>query len=324
MKRLTNNIKIGDHEFNFVTEFEAESTYESFTDTCTITLPTKIQFQGKPIAEGVNSVFKIGDKVKVMLGYDFNNQTVFQGYVTMIGTQTPLQIHCQDAMYLFKNVSYHKSFKSVTLKELVNYLMSKISEPLKVNVTMDASLGKFMIDSSTGTAVFEELKKTYGISSFIRDNELFVGLSFNSNNTESYRKEKEFVFQKQIIEDDLEYKSEADRKIKVHASSIDSNNKKIEYTTGDSEGDKVDVFAFNLSSSDLKKFADEQLERQKYNGFEGDFLTFGNPLVRHGDVAKLVDLKYPERDGKYIVKKVVTTFGSGGYRQRISLGKKLS
>lgn len=325
MKRLTCNIKVGEHQFNFVSDVEISSSYETYTDTCSIKIPSKIQFEGKSIIQGNNNtIFKAGDKVTVDLGYDFQNQTVFTGYLTKVSTTTPLILHCEDAMYLFKKATYTKSFKSVSLKELVNFLVSGIKEPIKANVTMDVQLGKFMIENNaTGVQVFEELKKTYGISSFIRGGELFVGMSYNSD-TANYSKEKEFIFQQQVIDDSLEYQNKDERKVKIHAVSIDKNNKKMEYSTGDADGEKVDIFGYDLSSGDLKKLAEEALNKHRVDTLEGDFTTFGNPLVRHGDKAKLNDLKYPERNGVYIVKQVSTTFGTGGYRQRISLGKKLS
>ncbi|GAB3194720.1 hypothetical protein ABID22_000129 [Pontibacter aydingkolensis] len=325
MKRLTNLIKIGQHEINYVSEVEIESSYENFTDKCTIRMPTKIQWQGKPIIQGSNNtIFKIGDKVEVNLGYDFKNQKTFTGYVTKVSTQTPLEIVCEDAMYLFKKVTYNKSFKKVSLKELVDFLMEKIDEKFKVNITMDVQLGQFIIKKATGVQVLEELKKTYGINSFFRDGELYVGMAYNTKNTTSYRLEKEFVFQQQIIDDSLEYLSAEDRKIKIKATSIDDKNQKIEYETGDADGESRDIFAYNLSAKDLKVLADNSISKYKYSGFEGDFTTFGNPRVRHGDAAKLVDWQYPERNGTYIVKAVTTTFGNNGFRQQVTLAQKIS
>lgn len=326
MKRLTNLITVGNHQFNFVSEVDINSSYETYTDTCTITIPSNVKWEGKSIISGANNtIFKLGDKVKVELGYDFNNQTVFTGYLTRVKTGDNIQLICEDEMYQFKKLTYTKSFKKVSLKELVDFLLTKVKEPVKSEVTLDVQLGKFLIENdATGVQIFEELKKTYGINSFFRDGVLYVGMAYNTNNTSSYRKEKEFVFQRQIISDSLEFRTSEERKIKIHAVSIDDKNQKIEYTAGDYDGQKVDIFGYDKTQKDLKAIAEAALPKYKFTGFDGSFLTFGNPLLRHGDVASLIDLKYPERTGKYIVKEVNTTFGSNGYKQEISLAEKIS
>ena len=51
--------------FDFVNEVEIETSYENLTDTAKITIPRKLNFDGKPIAVGVDSIFKRGDSVKI-------------------------------------------------------------------------------------------------------------------------------------------------------------------------------------------------------------------------------------------------------------------
>lgn len=323
MKRLTSIIEIGDLKFNYVNKVEVNTSYETYTDTAIIKIPNNIKYEGKSIVIGSNStIFKLGDKVSISLGYDFNYQVVFEGYLAKVNTSNTIELHCEDAMYLFKRATYSKSFKSVNLSDLIDFMLADISSEIKLNITIDVELGKFYIDSATGTQVFEELKDTYGINSFVRDGELFVGLSYSGD--VDYAVEKEFVFQNQIISDSLVYKSEEERKVKLKATSINDKNEKIEYTMGDSAGETVEIFAYDLTEDDLKTFAEASIVKNRFSGFEGSFITFGNPLVRHGDKVKLIDLKYPERNGTYIVKSVKTTFGLNGFRQEIFISQKLN
>ena len=70
--------------FDFVNNVEINTSYENLTDTAKITLPRKLNFDGKPIVVGVTSLFKRGDKVKIELGYFPNLRTVFNGYIGLI------------------------------------------------------------------------------------------------------------------------------------------------------------------------------------------------------------------------------------------------
>ena len=57
---------------------------------------------------------------------------------------------------------------------------------------------------------------------------------------------------------------------------------------------------------------------------EGTLTLFGIPFVRKGDVVRLTDKDRPERDGKrFRVDAVTYGFGTGGYRQEVTLGKRI-
>jgi hypothetical protein len=73
----------------------------------------------------------------------------------------------------------------------------------------------------------------------------------------------------------------------------------------------------------MKAIADEEIERLRYEGYRGTFTTFGAPRIEHGDVIDLRSDAYPERDGRYLVRAVTTTFGVGGFRQEVTLDSKI-
>lgn len=63
----------------------------------------------------------------------------------------------------------------------------------------------------------------------------------------------------------------------------------------------------------------EYLTKLYYTGFRGSVLTFGQPVIRHGDAMVLQNKVLPEQDGKYLIKQVTTTQGMQGYRQKAML-----
>jgi hypothetical protein len=316
MLRLSSYIKIGTIEFDFCCSVEISSSWQNLTDTAKIIIPRKITFEGKNIVAGSDPIFKRGDKVEIQLGYDDQLKTHFEGYVTQIKPELPIEIFCEDAMWLLKQKVVTKSYPSVNLKTL---LTDCIGNTLPFEAT-DINLGKFRITRATVAQVIEELRKTYGITSFIRGGKLFSGLAYYP----SQRNEEVFDFTRNIIESDLEYKIAEDTKIKVEAISILSDNTKIEETVGDTDGEVRTMHYYNLSRTDLKATATREIDKLRYTGYRGRITTFGEPFVKHGDGAIIIDDKLTEKQGTYLIKAVNYTFGTSGFRQEIELDRKIA
>lgn len=319
------HVSIGDIRFDFVTELEIISTWEELTSTCTITIPKKATVDGKPLVEGAASIFNVGDPVRIRAGYDLSYDVIYEGYVTYVKTGFPIQIICEDAMWLFKRQTYAKAFKDVTLKGLVDYLLSKITTKITVvNSFPDLKLGKFRIGKgATGADVFEELRKTYGISCYFRDNILYVGLVYSHSSSANYARKVDFFYKGNIIDDDLLYRQKDQREFKIVGNVlIPGKDKKnfFKVEAGSSSGQAIQQYYFNLTHAQAQKMVDAALQRYKVPGFEGGFMTFGRPFVRHGDTAVIHDSDIPERNGSYLVRKVTRRFSvSDGYKQEVEL-----
>jgi hypothetical protein len=317
--RLTNLITVGNLQFNFCNEVEVVSSWQNLTDTATIKIPKKLTVENKPIVEGQKAVFKVGDKVTIACGYNYQHTTIFTGYVADIKTKFPLELVCEDAMWLFKQQSFKKTFAQVTVKQLVDFLLTKVKGDFKVVYTFPGlQLGKFRINSATGAQVLDELRKKYGIYSF------YVGFAYTHTDT-AYRKRVPLQFTPNIIEDDLTYKNADNQKVKIKATSIlAKDNKQLTAEAGDGDGREIPAFYYDKSQADLQHLADNLMATYKVSGFEGSVTTFGVPYVRHGDVVVLSDGSISERNGGYLVKQVTRTFGQNGYRQSIELDRKAS
>lgn len=315
--RLICKIKVGIYQFDYVNNVEVNSSVENLTDTAKITLPKKLSFKDKPLANGANALFKKGDRVKIELGYagklleTYN--TVFEGYVSAIKPNIPFVLECEDAMWLLKQSTITKSWKSVTLRELLFDIQNLDY------VCDDITLGQFRVTRVTPAQILQELKEKYGLYSYIRNSKLIVGKIGQSLDANI----KKFVFQEDIVNSDLAYLKKEDIKIKVKGISILPNNTKIEYESGDSDGELRTFNYYNLSESELKKVVNADAERIRYEGYKGSFESFLLPFVRHGDIALLDDLLIPDRKGKYLIKSVNTTFGQNGARQKIEIDRKV-
>ena len=113
-------------------------------------------------------------------------------------------------------------------------------------------------------------------------------------------------------------------RIKLRMESHMPNGKLVTYESGDIDGETRTSNEYNLSLPDLKKLADTRIKEYKFDGLEGSIATFGEPFVRHGMLAGIHDPIQPGYDGSYIINSVATTFGLGGFRREVSLGRRIS
>jgi hypothetical protein len=306
---------IGNKFFRWATEISIQSSWKQFTDNVKIVIPKNIRSGGQPIVNGENSLFKRGDKVSIELGYFPNLTKVFDGYVSDIKINTPIELTCADAMFLLKNKSFSQTWKKVSLKQLLTFITDGTGIPFDCP---DADLGSFRVVNVTAVQILDELKKTYFLDAFIQNGKLYVGRQYIAENEIIH----EITIEQQVIENSLVWRDEKDIKIKLKAVSMMPDNTKIEVEVGDGDGETRTAHYYNLDKKTLTKIATNEINKFKFTGFRGGFETFGEPVIKHGDLIELKSLKIPERSGRYFVDSVETTFGMNGFRQKIELGRK--
>jgi len=318
MLRLTNDIQIGAFQFLGVNEVATESSWELMTDTCTITVPKKLTWQGKPLAADTNPLLKKGDAVTVKIGYNDRNNTVFKGYLTNIHANLPIVLDCQDAMWKLKTGSFKKSYRKVTLSQLLKDMLTPLHIPFKVVAEHD--LGGFRTKGNpTPAKVLDEIRKDYFTKFFFRDGVFYAGLAYVAE----LQKEHTIRFNRNVVEHDLEYVRKDDVKLKIKCVILNSKNKKEEFEIGDDDGEVRTIHHYNVSKSEMLKLCTAEMERLRYDGYRGTVTIFGEPHIQHGDVVTLIDTDNPEREGAYLVKKVTKTFNERGYRQILEIETKV-
>lgn len=309
-------------EFSFVNSIEIESSYEDLTDTCKITIPRKLQFEGKNLFVGDNPIFKRGDKIEVKIGYVPNLTTVFRGYIKKVSGNIPTFLECEDEMYLLKQtkITYPtggNGKSNATIKNLLDAILT-----IPYNLIDDLPLGSITFTKVSVARVLDELKKQYGLFSYFVDGKLHIGFANDASRT----KEAEFKMEEVVINsDDLEWQNEADMKIGVTAINMTLDNVKTEVTSGDPDGDQKTYHYTGLTTTELQKIADKTVIDFKYTGFKGNLETFGEPVLYHGDRCNITSVKLPERNGTYLIKKVTRNYSvGGGNKQIFNLGIKVA
>jgi hypothetical protein len=322
MVRVTCDITIGGLHFTGIVEVQIESSWDTLTDTCKITFPRKYAYKGRTIVRGDKPLLKKKDFVVVNLGYDGHNVKLFEGYIVRIDADTPITVYCEDAAFLCKqNTIAKKSYSSkdkLTLQKLLKDILPS-SLPFE---SPDVSLGAFRISSATPAEVLEALKSQYLLKSWCRDGKLYCGFPY----LQTLRHDHTLYFQRDIDDEKskLEYMLKDEQKIRLKLISIGRDNKRTEVEKGEKDGEQRTLHYIDKDKAFLEKIANDEIERLKYNGYRGTFITFGQHLIKHtsiqhGDVVTLIDKLNPERDGSYFVKKIITKFGFSGFQQEVEL-----
>lgn len=297
----------------FVTSVEITRDTEKLTDECKVTLPKRIKWDGE-----TEIPVKRGDSIKVWTGYGEDLELAFAGYVRSVGIKTPIVLTCEDEMFKLKQMAAtKKAYKNVTLETLL-----KDQGLDGVKVFGEQNLGQFRVTDDTVAALLGRLQDS-GIRSFYRYEDgkpvLYCGVLFERDTQPS----QVFATGVNIISDSsLEQQLAANIRLCVKAVSIMPNNKKIKVEVGDKDGEHRTLHTYNKSESELKAWAEQEIKRLKVDGLTGSFTTFGYRLV---DKLDAIGIKIDgNKMGVYQVKKNVIKYGSGGYRQEITIGLRVA
>jgi len=281
---------------------------------------------------------------------------VFNGFITSVNNRIPLEFSFEDNMWALKQIQApNMTFKQSewTLESMIKYLIKDTKYTLKDMINgspISTKFGDFTTQNETIAQVLDRLQKDFRFEANFRGNELRCGfIVYYPEN----RKEHNFKFQHNIISDDLIYKRKDDVLIgvEVHTHQLiplaktnkDGTTKfKTEkfnyfgyYYKGDLkivqidqkpkafEGEIRTINMMKMPIDEVKNYISKQLNRLTYEGWRGSFVTFGLPQVNHGDIVQLIDDIIPERNGRYMVKSVETSFGVNGFRQTIGIDIKV-
>jgi hypothetical protein len=362
--------------YNFVNSFECTDSWENMTNTAKITLPKNVKAidqDGKPYELGDlnkniggftdNPLFLKGDRVTITCGYaGYPLNKVFEGYITGISSKKPFIVECENNMWILKQTPVANKVwpaKQYTMESMVAEMLKTANLPYTVNIITRSkavyNVGDFRTQNETISQVLERFKSLVNASAYFRGSELRIGTFQYLEQDAVDDGEKVFMFQRNIISDELTYMRKDDVAMSAVAYSVtddtvatgaktkDGHSKtkqqrlevlvyaekgvfksKVrkdgdgEFPTSTNE-DRKTFYYYNKPVNELIADATETLKRYYYTGFKGKFTTFAVPFVKMGDNVKIIDRQLPERNGMYKVKSLKYTGGIQGLRQEIQL-----
>lgn len=288
-----------------------ESSINSFCDTAKIKLPKNV----KEFANNnLNNLIRRGDKVEISIGYGTELKKEFIGVVTEVSPEIPIVITCKDKMWEHMQLPVNVSYKNV--------ILSKLMMDIIPGVTIDAleiQLGQVRYAKTTVGEVLEKLKSDYNLVTYLKDDIIMCGKVFSAN-----KQTVKYGFENNIKASNLTFKNKEDVLIKLTATSTLKGGTKIEAVVGDDDGQQRNLSYFNIKTiPELKLLAENDLDKFKYTGFSGDFNSFGIPYVENGWVAQIESKAAPEKNGKYLIESVVTTYDdSPQFDRKITIERK--
>ncbi len=338
-------VVVGGYVFRRVAEAEIETSWRTLGDTAKIQLPNlKALLDARAEGGGI----KGGQKVEIWIGYlnedlrgkapkDIDQRLTekgtmhleFEGFVRRIEPNVPLVLECEDYLYQFKRTAIDRAWKNTTLLGIARDLVAEVNRQTKSGITLDekqvpdSKIEKWRCARVNAAEALDKLKEAYGLFAYLRGKQLYLGLAY-LDEKEKRRRAVRYEYGKNIIETDLTYRRKEDVRLQVNAIGILPDNKKIEVKLGDGEGERRDLVFYDIrDKATLTKLAQNTLNSQKMDGYEGGFTTFGLPFAQHSDVADYADPRYADRDGRLVIDRVTVSAGSGGFRRKIKLGLQL-
>lgn len=288
---------------------------QSIHDVCqsaTITLPRNVpQLQ----REQLRTFIRRGDAVEVWLGYDGDLVKEFEGFVEAVGSDTPVEIELRDGLWKHLQRTFTKAYKDAHLPTVLQDMFGSSFEL----VAMDARIGpvRFEKDCTVAKAL-KSLNDEFGLTTWLKDGTLYCGVVFDRDpRTATYRMEQN------VRESDLKYRVAEDVKVKVKAQSTLKNGDKVEVEVGDDDGEQRTLNYYGIASKEeLRKLAEHDMGKFKFDGYEGSVKGWGLPFAQFGDRVALTSSLYPERDGSYLAEGAVITFGREGFVRELKLAQR--
>lgn len=315
MFRLCSKIEVGGKKFEGVNSVSIKRSIYDLASTATIKVPVTAVLKSKDETKQVETAkaIKVGDKVKIELGYNDSYKVEFVGYVKAINLRTPLEIECEDEYYITRNRNVTLQGKT-TLKDIIAEC------GLSARYLEELTLANFEADNRSVSWVLKELKTKYGLCIYFD----LKGKLYAHAPSKVVGDAVKYQLRKNVIsDDDLTYQRADDVKVSIKALCVYEDGTEVQATAGVEGGEQKTLHFYNVENEkELATLANIELERLSYDGYRGKITTFLQPYSQPTMVAEIVDEIYSERDGRYLIESVDTTFSRSGARRQIEIGRK--
>ena len=342
-------------------------------------------------ALGVTS-FRIGQRIRIRLGYNGKLRTLFDGYITGYNAESRFEIKCENMAYKLKLVQAPK-FETTAKGTSVNEVMEGKYNILKdtgfrlhsQTRGSDIQIGKIKITDNFTVADILSAWSRYRLYCFLKYDEqssdrmpaIAIGRPYSSSKSQpEFPKDGAqgpFVvrFDEHVAASELKVLKVDPKFLAVQAKALGSDEKFFEVTVrlnpdydpadksskefqtinatqiskkthkitgnttaaGAATRTKADLSTYTvvpymspnmrIDSDKLVEEAIEYFRSYNLNGITGSVTLFGDFGLYPACQVELVDQRNPAKNGVYIVEEVTTTFGTGGYRQKITIPHKI-
>lgn len=330
---LNSKITIGAYRpFAAISDVVIRKSLKNYNDTAVLVLPAsavlKQNATGQRQKVDTARQFQRGDKIKIELGYNENLKPEFDGFIARVSKSVPCQLECEGYAFQLRDKSINKVYRGVSLKAILTDLIEGTDIVLHPD-SPDIKVDRIDFIKFPRLKALQMLIKDCGdaVSIWFEGNVLFCGMKylFFSEKNQNWKADVIFRAGHNYIRDgQLKERIAGDAAYEVEFSTKDDKGKQKKVSVGvvNSNVQRKRLLAFKDLNT-LKKLATEKENALNYTGVEGGITGFLIPFVKPGMKLKLVDDRWPELGGNYLVEEVETRFSTSGARRKIKISVKL-
>ncbi len=337
---LNSDITIGNFRFSGVNALCINKSMHSIVETAVIILPSiaKVSKNAKVLPGTVitGTQFKDGDPVCIQLGYNGKLNTEFTGFVKQRNLNMPLEVVCEGYSYLLRRNTASVFWKTVSLKEYLQFAVSGIHSKYSIKVVcdLDLVLCNVLINNQSGFEMINDLVKYCdgNISCFfISTGVLWCGLYYSNcaigknvfnigqvNYRLGYNVLKNNTLYERVNENDP---TEVIYSKKLSTGAVLLQSSDVFSVVGSTHKRMLNTIS---SAGELKLLANEKAYQCSYNGYEGNIVSFLEPYVSAGYIANIQDSSYADKNGNYVVESTEVNFGINGARRIVEIGARIA
>ncbi len=290
---------------------------------CDIVVPLKARFkyQGNKnnqddytTAVTINE-FKSGDTVEVVANYEgMPKLTIFKGFVYDFIEGTPTTIKCMDWIYKLNQTSLNIFEKSISIKSLLNKVLAGTGVTLLPTIEMNFEDITFARMSPA--AILEWLKSTLGLNISLQNDKLYCNIASHTVGTIKLKTDRN------VITSGLQRPEAAFQRFKVLVKFADINGTQKEVEVGDKDGTLMNYFYYNVlprTEANYTKLANNALLKAKQKRYSGNIEMYLYPECDIFWRVEYEDVRYPNRNGVYVVTQRGVVLDKTGFHQNLKL-----
>lgn len=333
MATFTLNARItveGYKPFAAVHDVVIKKSLNNHLDTAVIKLPAVAVIKGKEQSVQTALQFKRGLKISIELGYNGQYVQEFEGYIARVAKAIPCELHCEGYAFELRDKSINKIYRKSDVKTVLKDLTAS------TNITLGKDIDSVAIDRMDyikypRMEALAKLKKDLGnsVNIWFDGKQLMCGFKYLFFTEKNKKNRPDVVFKtgyNHVRDGQLKERQAGDEAYSVEIITTDAQGKQNKVNAGVANSNVQRKKLNALDATDKKgqeKVALAIDKSKSYNGVEGSITGFLQPSVKPGYKLRLIDKKYEELSGDYLVEEVETQYSTSGGRRKIKLSYKL-
>lgn len=294
-----------------------------------------------------SDTFPQGTPITITASYDgLPTIQVFNGFIYDFVLGMPMTIKCMDYIYFFnlgifgdkrvtttnkaKTKVTHSgigiNYKSVKFQDLLQQLVDFVNETINSSLTgaqqislilpiFDMELVNLTFISMSPASILEWLKKELGLNISLFGNKLFVNLA---STTTGLVKLSTGIH---VIESKLQTPLATFQRIRMKCWFIREDGTRDSVEVGDQNGNQEEHFFYKVvrNGNNYETLANAALLKSKQHHFNGELGLLLYPDCDLFWRVEYTDLRYPEKNGTYVITGVYFELNEKGFHRKLKL-----